>query len=86
MIHIIAVLEAAKPQLLTKRLKTGLSYFLVGTLVVFLLLPFIVTSRIESMLAERSYYYCDEASFHGTISNTLVYVKSQQLCSKDIEI
>jgi hypothetical protein len=86
LIHLFAVLEAAKPELLTKRVKTVLSYLLVGLLAIFLVLPFIVTHRIESMLAERSYYYCDEASFHGTVSNTLVYVKNQQLCSKDIEI
>jgi hypothetical protein len=86
LVHVIAVLEAIKPQVLTKSIKTGISYFLVGTLMIFLILPFVLTHRIETMLVKRSYYYCDEASFHGTVSNTLVYVKNQQLCSKDIEI
>jgi hypothetical protein len=86
LVHVIAVLEAIKPQVLTKRIKTGINYFLVGTLVIFLVLPFVLTHRIESMLAKRSYYYCDEASFHGTVSNTLVYVKNPQMCSKDIDI
>lgn len=86
LVHLIAALEAVKPQLLTKRVKTIVSYVLVGVLAIFLVLPFIVSHRIESTLAERNYYYCEEASFHGTVSNTLVYVKNQQLCSKEIEI
>jgi hypothetical protein len=86
LVHLFAVFEAAKPELLTNRVKTIASYLLIGILAFFLILPFVVSHRIESMLAERNYYYCDEASFHGTISNTLVYVKDPQLCSKDIEI
>ena len=86
LVHLLAVLEAAKPELLTKRVKTIVSYILVSILVIFLIVPFVVSHRIESMLAERSYHSCDEASFHGTVSNTLVYVKDPQNCSKDIEI
>jgi len=86
LVHLIAVFEATKPKLLTKRVKTIISYVLVGILSIFLVVPFVVSHRIESILAGRGYYYCDEASFHGTVSNTLVYVKDQKMCSKDIEI
>jgi hypothetical protein len=85
-VHIIAITEALWPKAFSKSINKPASIIVVVVLIGILILPFIVSNNIERNLLARGYVYCEEASFHGTISSTLVYVKNRALCSKDIDI
>jgi hypothetical protein len=71
---------------LFKKINKPASITIIIVLIGILILPFIVSNKVENDLLAKGYVYCKEASFHGAISSTLVFVKKRDLCSENIDI
>ena len=82
-VHTIAIIEAFWPKVFDRITKPA-TIIMVSYLVFVLILPVFVSNSYENKLLKSGYSLCKEGSFYGTISKTLVYVKSRELCKKDM--
>lgn len=85
-VHFIAVIEAFWPRTLFKKITKPANITMSIYLLTIFILPFILSNKFERNLLANGYVFCDAESFYGTVSSTLVFVKSRELCNEDIRI
>lgn len=85
-VHIIAIIDNLWPKFFSKNVNKPATVIIIVLMVGFFVLPFIMSNKIENKLAIKGYFYCDEASYHGTISSTRVFVKKNNLCTEELKL
>ena len=83
--HTMAIIEATASSFFERHIRNIGSLIYIVLVIMFFLIPSVLTSVLKSRLEVASYQYCHTASNHRKISSDLVYVKDSQLCTEDLK-